>query len=140
MYNATFNNNSVISWLSVSLAEETRRPRENHRPVASLMTNDKFYHILLYTLPWLRFELTTSVVIGIDCIDHCKSNYHVITASTAPFSVVNWTTTLKTWNFKKSHKAFLFFSLFIICKYSLSIISKAFIKSSFSVSYHTKIK
>ena len=35
-------------------------------------------------LAWSRFELTTSVVIGTDCIDSCKSNYHTITATTAP--------------------------------------------------------
>jgi hypothetical protein len=32
--NATFNNISVISWLSVLLVEETGVPGENHRPVA----------------------------------------------------------------------------------------------------------
>ena len=37
---------------------------------------DKLYHIML------RFELTTSVVIGTDCIGSCKSNYHTITATT----------------------------------------------------------
>jgi len=31
----------------------------------------------------LRFELTTSVVIGTDCIGSCKSNYHPIMATTA---------------------------------------------------------
>jgi hypothetical protein len=36
VFNATFNNISVISWLSVLLVEETGVPRENHRPVASL--------------------------------------------------------------------------------------------------------
>ena len=35
MFNATFNNISVISWRSVLLVEETRGPGENHRPVAS---------------------------------------------------------------------------------------------------------
>jgi hypothetical protein len=35
VFNATFNNISVISWLSVLLVEETRGPWENHRPVAS---------------------------------------------------------------------------------------------------------
>ena len=45
---------------------------------------DKLYHIMLYTSPWLRFELTTSVVIGTDCIGSCKSNYHMITATTTP--------------------------------------------------------
>ena len=35
MSNATFNNISVISWLSVSLVEETGVPEENHRPATS---------------------------------------------------------------------------------------------------------
>ena len=35
VFNATFNNISVISWLSVLLMEETGVPEENHRPVAS---------------------------------------------------------------------------------------------------------
>ena len=45
---------------------------------------DKLYHIMLYTSPWSRFELTKSAVIGTDCIGSCKSNYHTITATTAP--------------------------------------------------------
>jgi hypothetical protein len=47
-----YHNISIISWRSVLLVEET----------------DKHYHIMLYTSPWSRFELTTSVVIGTDCI------------------------------------------------------------------------
>jgi hypothetical protein len=35
VFNATFNNISVISWRSVKLVEETRVPVENHRSVAS---------------------------------------------------------------------------------------------------------
>jgi hypothetical protein len=35
VFNATFNNISVILWLSVLLAEETGIPGENHRPAAS---------------------------------------------------------------------------------------------------------
>ena len=35
VFNATFNNISVISWRSVLLVEETGVPRENHRPVGS---------------------------------------------------------------------------------------------------------
>jgi hypothetical protein len=35
VFNATFNNISVISWQSVLLVEETGGPGENHRPVAS---------------------------------------------------------------------------------------------------------
>ena len=37
---------------------------------------DKLYHKKLYTSPWSRLELTTSVVIVTDCIGSCKSNYH----------------------------------------------------------------
>jgi hypothetical protein len=44
-----------------------------------------FSHNVVH-LPWLRFELTTSVVIDTDCIGSCKSNYHTITVTTAPQS------------------------------------------------------
>jgi hypothetical protein len=69
----TFNNISVIWWRSVLLVEETGGPGENHQPVASHWQT--LCHIMLYTSPWSRFELTTSVVIGTDSIDSCKSNY-----------------------------------------------------------------
>jgi len=35
VFNTTFNNISVISWLSVLLVEETGVPGETHRPVTS---------------------------------------------------------------------------------------------------------
>jgi len=35
VFNATFNNISVISWRSVLLVEETGGPGDNHRPAAS---------------------------------------------------------------------------------------------------------
>jgi len=35
VFNATFNNISVISWQSVFLVEETEVSQENHRPAAS---------------------------------------------------------------------------------------------------------
>jgi hypothetical protein len=44
---------------------------------------DKLYHIMLYTSSKSRFEHTTSVVIGTDCIGSCKSNYHMNTITTA---------------------------------------------------------
>ena len=46
VFNATFNNISVISWRSVLLVEETRVPWENHRPAASHWQT--LYHIMLY--------------------------------------------------------------------------------------------
>jgi hypothetical protein len=79
VFNATFNDISVISWRSVLLVEETGGPRENHRPVT-----DKLYHIMLYPSSCSRFEVTTSVVICTDCTCSYKSNYHTITATTEP--------------------------------------------------------
>jgi len=35
VFNATFNDISVISWQSVLLEEETGVPEENHRPTTS---------------------------------------------------------------------------------------------------------
>jgi len=45
VFNATFNNISIISWLSVLLMEEIKIPGENHRPA---QVTDKLYHIMLY--------------------------------------------------------------------------------------------
>jgi hypothetical protein len=45
VFNATFNNISVISWWSVLLVEEIGVFGKNHQPAAS---TDKLYHIMLY--------------------------------------------------------------------------------------------
>jgi hypothetical protein len=75
LLNVTFNNNSAISWrLGLLMEETTDLPQ----------VTDKLYHIMLNTLPWSRFELTTSVVISTDFIGSCKSNYHTITSMTTP--------------------------------------------------------
>jgi hypothetical protein len=68
-FNATFNNISVISWQSVLLMEETG---ENHQ------VTDKLYHIMLYTSPRVGIKLTTSVVIGIDCIASRKYEQDIV--------------------------------------------------------------
>ena len=74
VFHATFNTISVISVLVV---EETGVPRENHRPA------DKC--CIEYAFPWAEFKLTTLVVIGTGCTGSCKSNYHTITITKAPF-------------------------------------------------------
>ena len=76
---AIFNNISVI-WLtlrSVLLVEESGVPGENHRPLSHNVVSSTPRHER-------GFAPTTSLVIGTDCICNCKSNYHTITAMTAP--------------------------------------------------------
>ena len=64
--------------------EETGVPWENHRPVTSHWQTLSHNIVIEYTSPWMRFELTTLVVINTDCTGSCKSNYHTIMATMAP--------------------------------------------------------
>ena len=54
VFNATFNNISVISWWSALLVDETRVPRENYKPVT-----DKLHHITLYRVYLFTSEIRT---------------------------------------------------------------------------------
>ena len=64
-----------------------RRKLEDLDPEETTRVTDKVYHIMLYTSTWSRFELTTLVVIGTDCIGSCESNFQMITATTAPRNI-----------------------------------------------------
>ena len=66
---------SVVSWQSVLFVEETEVPGENHGSVASHLQTLS-HNIVLVHIVWM----------GFDCIGtcSCKSNYHTISAMTAP--------------------------------------------------------
>jgi hypothetical protein len=64
-----------------------RKVKDLEKTTDLSQATDKLYNIMLYTLPWSTFELTTSVVIGTDCIGSCKSNYYTITTTTAPYQI-----------------------------------------------------
>jgi hypothetical protein len=61
-----------------------RKPEDLEKTTDLSQVADKLYQIMLYISPWSRFELTTSVVIGTECLGSCKSNYHTIMATMAP--------------------------------------------------------
>jgi hypothetical protein len=84
-FNTTFNNITVISWRSVLLVEETGVHGENHRSVAShwKTLSHNVVHLALIEIRNHKWWY-----IGTDCIGICKSSYHTITATTAPFLCV----------------------------------------------------
>ena len=75
MFNATFNNISVISWRSALLVEKTEVPGENHRPASH-------WKPLSHNV----VSSTTLVVISTNCTYSCISNFHTITTTTSPVS------------------------------------------------------
>ena len=81
VFNATFNNISVISWRSVLLVEETRVPGENLRPVAGHWQT--LSHNVVSSIPRLVVIRTHNFSDDGYCIGCCRSHYHSM-GTTAP--------------------------------------------------------
>jgi hypothetical protein len=60
-----------------------RKPEYPKKTAKLLQVTDELSHIMLY-LVWAGLELPTFMVIGTDCINSCKSNYHTVMNTTAP--------------------------------------------------------
>ena len=73
MFDATFNSISVILWW-------WRKPATCCKSLTNFIS-----WCIWYTSPWTGFKLTTLVMIGTDCISGCKTNYHTIMTTPAPF-------------------------------------------------------
>jgi hypothetical protein len=69
-----------------------RKPEYPEEIIDLLQDTDRRNDIMLYQvhLACAGSELTTLVVIGTDCTDSCKSNYHMITTLTACDSTLIW--------------------------------------------------
>ena len=83
-----------------------RKSEDTEKTTDLSQVTDKLFHIMLYTSPWSRLELTTSVVIGTDCICSCKSNYHTITATTAPLTYFNKVQIFTNWMLHMNKKKY----------------------------------
>jgi hypothetical protein len=76
---------------------------------STFTTHNFSFWTMLYRvhLAWSGFELTNLVVIGTDCIDSCRSNYHANMTNTGPIVYLTLSSILKYFNV---HYYYFYFS------------------------------
>ena len=67
-----------------------RKPEYPEKTTDLAQVTHKLHNIMLYRvrLAWVGFGLTTLALIGTDCIDSSKSNYHTITTTPQYFWIL----------------------------------------------------
>ena len=68
----------------ILIVEGNRGTRRKPLTCRKSLTYFFTYCCIKYTSPWAGLKSTTLLVIGIDCIDSCKCNYHTIKTMTTP--------------------------------------------------------
>ena len=81
----------AVSFIGLGNRSTQRKPLTCRKSLTNFGIFKLFSHNVVSSTPLYEslkgFELTTLVAIGTDCTGNCKSNYHTITATTAPHIV-----------------------------------------------------
>ena len=130
VYNATFNNILVISRWSFYLWRKSEYPEKTTDRAASHWQT--LSHNVVSSTPHLSGIWTHNVrVIGTGCIGSCKSNYHTITTTTAP-----WISLRQLLFFIKTWRCYYLQTIVIISMFIISFFSIILNSFNYFVSLH----
>ena len=119
MFNAIFNNISVISWWSVLLVEKYLEKTTNLQQVT-----DKIYHILLYQVHLAMSRIQTDNFSDdrhwfSACTGSCKFNYHTITTTIIFYKKTQLTYLLNHYNQMTIYEVYIQHPFYLSLNYCL---------------------